>query len=78
MLVEKGDCLGRVHEDGSCTPYEVIMADDEFFLTGEIAYKQKENIALTNIEDVKLYSNVEGEDTLAMLGFAKLEGDTDE
>ena len=58
MLVEKGQCVGINNEDNTATPYEVIMADDEYFVLGQVIPTNKELTEFTtDLENISIYSN---------------------
>ena len=72
MLVKKGDLLIREHEDNTATPYEVLLADDEFFCLGMIEYDPETKETRTSFEYTEIYSNDKSINTLEQLGFAKV------
>ena len=73
MLVNKGDLLVRKHEGNTATPYEVILADDEYFCVGEIVYDEAVGETILSFMDVQIYSNDESIGCLKEYGFEKAE-----
>lgn len=58
MLVEKGQCVAINNEDNTATPYKVIMADDKYFVLGQITPTNKELTEFTtDFENISIYSN---------------------
>lgn len=58
MLVKKGQCVGINNEDNTATPYEVLMADEEYFVLGQITPRNKELTEFTtDLENISIYSN---------------------
>lgn len=58
MLVEKGQCVGINNEDNTTTQYEVIMADDEYFILWQITPTNKELTEFTtDLEKISIYPN---------------------
>ena len=58
MLVKKGQCVGINNEDNMATPYEVLMADEEYFVLGQITPTNKELTEFTtDLENISIYSN---------------------
>ena len=65
-LVKTGDIL--IHEEGEfATPYEVIIADERFFVVGETDGTH------TTFDQPMIYSNLPSINTLAELGFQRVE-----
>lgn len=58
MLVKKGQCVGINNEDNTATPYEVLMADEEYFVLGQITPTNNELTEFTtDLENISIYSN---------------------
>ena len=73
MLVKKGEYLVRVHEDKTATPFEVILADKEYFCVGEICFDETSGEMFTSLIDAQIYSNDEKIGCLKEYGFEKAE-----
>ena len=71
MLVKKNDCIA-IPEDDILTPYEVILADDEYFAAAPI-YLGDDDQALTNLDYPMIHCNDETKTSLKELGYIKLD-----
>lgn len=64
MLVQKEQCVSKINSDDTLTPCEVILADKDYFLLGEIYALDGEcTVMRTDIDNVQLYPN-DGSKTL--------------
>ena len=66
LLVKTGDILIKGEGDVAI-PYEVIIADDKYFVVGNT------DGSWTDFTDPKIYSNVASINDLTTLGFIKAE-----
>ena len=58
MLVKKGQCVGINNEDNTAIPYEVLMADEEYFALGQVTPTNNELTEFTtDLENISIYSN---------------------
>ena len=71
-LVFRGDVIARKNKDGSATLYEVICADNNVFVLGNLCYDTKEGSTYVNYEHCSVYSNDKTINTLESLGFTLL------
>lgn len=58
MLVKKGQCVCINNEDNTATPYEVLVADEEYFVLGQVTPTNKALTEFTtDLENISIYSN---------------------
>jgi hypothetical protein len=68
MLVKTGDFIKRDEAE-----YEVIIADENLFVIGDVRYDDIEGCCTTSYERLEAYSNIDSINTLEQLGFEKIQ-----
>ena len=73
MLVVKGDCIGIPDEKtDSITPYEVVLADNEWFAMAPI-YLDEDDTFMTDLDRSVVCCNDSNKNSLEEMGFLLLE-----
>lgn len=67
-IVKTGDVLER-----SKKAYEVLIADDNIFVIGEIRHDPEEGCKVVSYENPEIYANQSEINTLSELGFTKID-----
>ena len=71
MIVHKDDCIGNVYDDDSIQPYEIVMADLNYFAAAPIYIE--DGIYKTNLDSAIIRNNDKRKTNLHELGFIKLD-----